>query len=85
MAECQEGEEPELSYKEIMSQITGTFQDEGFPADQRTILTQESVFELNEDEVQVLQSLEYARAKEIFSDKRYKLFDQIEPNGIRQG
>jgi hypothetical protein len=84
MTDFPEGEQ-EPTYKELMGQINGTFQDEGFPPDQRSVLTNESVFELNSDETKVLEGLEYARVKDIYSGSRVKLFDKIDPNAIQQG
>lgn len=86
MAEFQDQqEETEITYKELMEQLTGPFVDEGFPPDQRSILTRESVFELKSDEIKVFEGLEYASLKDIHKGGRYKLFDKIDPSSIRQG
>lgn len=80
-----EGEPQEITYKELISELNEPFEDEGFPPDQRSVTTSESVFQLNPEETEVLQSLEYARISDIYGRKKIQLFDKIEPNSIQQG
>ena len=79
-------EEPqEMSYKEILSELDSSFIDESFAPDQRSIVTSESVFQLNDEEVNVLQGLEYAKLSEIYDTRTTKFFGNISPDNIQQG
>lgn len=79
-------EEPqEITYKELLTELEGDFIDDSFAPDQRSIITSESVFQLNEDEIDVLKDLEYARLSDIYDQKRTKFFGNMTPNDIQQG
>lgn len=80
-----EKEANEPDYKTLMGMLEGEFTDEGFPPDERSILTRESVFGLDKEEEKALKGLEYVRLKEVYKSNRFKLFDTISPNGIKQG
>lgn len=86
MAEAELPQEgvPDMTYKEMLAELDSPFEDESFPPDQRSIITSESVFQLHEDEVEVLKELEYARISDIYGG-RTKLFEKIEPTVIQQG
>ena len=87
MAEIQDQQEEgqEQTYKDILAELDSTFVDDSFAPDKRSILTQESVFELNSEEVEVLQDLEYARLSEIYDTRRTKFLGNISPDSIEQG
>lgn len=85
MTDTQQQEQQEATYKEILADLKSPFTDESFPPDQRSIITQESVFPLTEDESEVLQDLDYARISDIYGAKKFKLFEKIAPDVIQQG
>jgi hypothetical protein len=80
-----EDQPQEITYKELMQQLDSPFEDESFPPDQNSILTPEPVFELAEEETEVLRGLEYARLSEIYGSRTVTLFDKISPDVIEQG
>ena len=80
------GQEPqELTYKELLTQINEPFIDEGFPPDQRSLITSESVFKLQTDELEAFKQLDYARLSDIYKGNKITLFDKIDPHSIKQG
>lgn len=87
MAENEDGaqEVMDVTYKEFVTQLTEPFVDEAFPPDQRSIITSESVFKLQKEELDAFQELEYARISEVNKGTRINLFDRIDPYSIKQG
>lgn len=75
----------EITYKELLAELEEEFTDESFIPDQRSIITNESVFELDQEEVDVLKNLEYARLSEIYNPQRTSFFGEISPEVIQQG
>lgn len=80
-----ENQPQEITYKELLQQLDSPFEDESFPPDHTSIITSEPVFELAEDETEVLKGLEYARLSDIYGSRRVTLFDKIAPDVIEQG
>lgn len=81
----EEEEGQEITYKELLTQLEGPFTDESFIPDQRSIITNESVFELEPEEIEILKTLSYARLSEIYDERRTKFFGDISPEVIQQG
>ncbi|CAI2386441.1 unnamed protein product [Moneuplotes crassus] len=75
----------EITYKELLAELEEEFTDESFIPDQRSIITNESVFELEQEEIDVLKTLEYARLSEIYNPSRTSFFGEISPEVIQQG
>jgi hypothetical protein len=78
-------ENQEASYKEILADLDAPFVDEAFAPDLRSIITSESVFELNSEEEEILQGLEYAKLSKIYNSRTTKFFGDISPDVIEQG
>lgn len=78
-------ENQEANYKEILADLDAPFVDEAFAPDLRSIITSESVFELNSDEEEILQGLEYAKLSKIYNARTTKFFGDISPDVIEQG
>ncbi|CAI2386825.1 unnamed protein product [Moneuplotes crassus] len=76
---------PETTYKQLLTETEGEFTDDSFAPNQKSIITNESVFDLTPEEVDVFKSLSYARLSEIYDQKSTRFFGEISPEVIQQG